>query len=207
MRLIFATGNKSKLKEAMEILSDYEIVSPMSLGIADEIEETGATLEENSLIKARAIYAKTGEACFADDTGLEVDALDGAPGVQTARYAGQDCDSVANMNKLLAEIAACGEGVSRKARFRAIVTLILADGSEYQFEGRMEGSIAKQMSGCGGFGYDPIFMPDAEYLKDLGIEDIGGSLTLAELSEEQKNAISHRGDALQKMRAFLCSIK
>lgn len=199
MKLIFATGNKSKLKEAAEILSDYEIVSPLSLGIDDDIEETGSTLEENSLIKARAIFARTGKACFADDTGLEVDALGGAPGVQTARYAGETHDSNANMDKLLAEL---GDSQCRSARFRAVVTLILEDGSEHIFEGQLEGSITRSKSGCGGFGYDPVFAPSACELDSIGVNSSEG-LTLAQLSEAQKNAISHRGKALSKMYQFL----
>lgn len=198
MKLIFATANKNKLREASEILTDYEIISPASLGINEDIEETGATLEENSQIKARYIYAKTSTPCFADDTGLEVDALNGGPGVMTARYSGENATYESNMDKLLAELAALGD-VVRTARFRTVVTLILSDGSEYQFEGKVEGHIALAKSGAGGFGYDPVFVPD--YL-DGGKANING-LSLADISEEAKNEISHRALALEAMKGFL----
>ena len=191
LKIIFATGNKGKLREAAEILGDgFELVSPASLGITEDIEETGETLEENSVIKAEYLYRRTGMNCFADDTGLEVDALGGAPGVHSARYATEGHDFNANMDKLLFELSK-HPGEPRTARFRSVVTLIL-DGVVHQFEGIMDGEIAREKSGNGGFGYDPIFMP-YEY----------PGLTAADISEEQKNEISHRGKALRAMAAFL----
>lgn len=208
MKLVFATGNKGKLREAGEILgSEFELLSSAQAGITEDVEETGLTLEENSILKAEFIYSRTGLDCFADDTGLEVDALGGAPGVFTARYAGEGCCFDDNMNKLLAELAALDEAtragftgdtsaapsVPRTARFRSVVTLIL-NGEKHFFEGVMEGRIALQKAGCGGFGYDPVFIADAY-----------PDRTVAELPEEVKNAISHRGQALRAMAAWLKS--
>lgn len=162
-KIVFATGNRGKLREASEILGEgFELVTPADFGITEDIPETGETLQENSLQKARYIYDRKGCDCFADDTGLEVDALGGAPGVYTARYAGPSKDFNLNMDKVLAELAgleATGREVSRRARFRSVVTLIL-NGKVHQFEGTMEGTIAREKSGRGGFGYDPIFIPD-----------------------------------------------
>lgn len=195
-KMIFATGNKGKLREASEILGEgFELVSPADMGMTEDIPETGDTLEENSAQKARYLYERTGLDCFADDTGLEVDALGGAPGVYTARYAGEGKDFVKNMDKVLLELSKLGEGVSRKARFRSVVTLIL-DGETRQFEGVMDGEIAMEKSGGGGFGYDPVFIP-LEY----------PGLTAADITEEQKNEISHRGKALRAMAAYLNEVK
>ena len=201
MRIIFATANPGKLREAAEVLGpDYEVVSPASLGITEDIPETGSTLQENSLQKARYLFERTGLPCFADDTGLEVDALGGAPGIYSARYAGPGHDSNANMEKLLAELSRHSgldpeSPASRKDRYHTVVTLILSDGQPRFFEGVCEGSIARQKSGSGGFGYDPIFLPDAY-----------PGRTLAEVSEEEKNAVSHRGRALQAMSQWLKSL-
>ena len=211
MKIIFATGNAGKLREAAEVLGpEYEIVSPASLGITEDIPETGSTLQENSLQKARYLFERTGLPCFADDTGLEVDALGGAPGIYSARYAGPGHDHDANMAKLLKELQLLeiprqarndykdarndywDEGVSRRARFRTVVTLILADGEPHFFEGTCEGSIATARGGNGGFGYDPVFLPDAY-----------PGRTLAEVSEEEKNAVSHRGRAIRAMADWL----
>ena len=192
MKIIFATANKGKLAEAAEVLGpDYEVVSPASLGITEDIPETGTTLQENSLQKARYLYEKTGLPCFADDTGLEVDALGGAPGLYSARYAGPEHDSNKNMDKLLDELS---KASSRRARFHTVVTLILADGQAHFFEGVCEGSIAHEKHGAGGFGYDPIFLADAY-----------PGRTLAEVSKEEKNAVSHRGKAIRAMAAWLKS--
>ncbi len=197
MRLVFATGNKGKLREASEILGDeFEILSSAQAGITEDVEETGLTLKDNSIIKAEYIYSRTGLDCFADDTGLEVDALGGAPGVFTARYAGEGCNFDDNIRKLLAELAAldaasAGTPVPRTARFRSVVTLIIG-GEKHFFEGVMEGKVALEKAGCGGFGYDPVFIAD-EY----------PDKTVAELPEETKNAISHRGRALRAMAAWL----
>ena len=189
MKLVFASGNRGKIREALEILGEgFELLTPAEAGILEDIPETGQTLRENSLQKARYLYERTGMDCFADDTGLEVDCLGGAPGIHTARYAGEAKDPAANIDKLLREMEKAGGG--RTARFRTGVTLIVGGETRY-FEGVMEGSIAKARSGAGGFGYDPVFMPE------------GYDCTAAELSEEQKNAISHRGKALRAMAAAL----
>lgn len=205
MKLVFATGNSGKLREASEILGEgFELVSLSQVGIDEDIPETGNTLRANSLQKAQYLYEKLGCDCFADDTGLEVDALGGAPGVYTARYAGDDKDFNKNMDKVLYELAVLeGEArmaeslglkmkpVTRRARFKSVVTLIV-DGKIKIFEGTLEGVISREKSGNGGFGYDPIFIAD-EY----------PGLTLADISEEEKNAISHRGKALRAMAEWL----
>lgn len=218
MKIIFATGNPGKLREAAEVLGpDFEIVSPASLGITEEIPETGSTLQENSLQKAQYLFERTGLPVFADDTGLEVDALGGAPGIYSARYAGPGHDHQANMDKLLKSLeqlvpepddggcfprnplGRCAPTASdkqptndRRARFRTVVTLILADGTPHFFEGTCEGSIATEKRGTGGFGYDPVFLPDAY-----------PGRTLAEVSEEEKNAVSHRGNAMRALSDWL----
>ena len=205
MKIVFATGNVGKLREASEILGEgFELVSLADVGILEDIPETGNTLRANSLQKAQYLYEKLGCNCFADDTGLEVDALGGAPGVYTARYAGDDKDFNRNMDKVLYELGVLeGEArmaaslgikvkkVSRRARFKSVITLII-DGKIQVFEGALEGVIAREKSGTGGFGYDPIFIAD-EY----------PGLTLADISEEEKNAISHRGKAIRAMAAWL----
>ncbi|MBO4565778.1 MAG: RdgB/HAM1 family non-canonical purine NTP pyrophosphatase [Bacteroidales bacterium] len=202
MKLIFATGNKGKLREAREILEGYvDVVSPEECGIYSEPEETGVTLKENSLLKAEFFCARSGLDCFADDTGLEVDALGGAPGVHAARYAQDiarrdglaeppDHDFSANIDALLRELQK-HPGEPRTARFRSVVTLI-CNGEPHFFEGTVEGHIAMQRSGTGGFGYDPVFIAD-EY----------PHCSVAELPEEVKNAISHRGKALRAMAQWL----
>lgn len=194
-KIVFATGNRGKLREASEILGEgFELYTPMDFGLTDDIPETGTTLEENSLQKAEYIFERKGCDCFADDTGLEVEALGGAPGVYTARYAGESKDFGKNMDKVLSELEAleaADPSTTRRARFRSVVTLIL-DGKVHQFEGVMDGTIARGKSGRGGFGYDPIFIPN-EY----------PGLTAADITEEQKNEISHRGKALRAMAAFL----
>ena len=205
MKIVFATGNVGKLREASEILGEgFELVSLADVGILEDIPETGKTLRANSLQKAQYLYEKLGCNCFADDTGLEVDALGGAPGVYTARYAGDDKDFNKNMDKVLYELGVIeGEArmaeslgikvkkVSRRASFKSVITLII-DGKIQVFEGALEGVIAREKSGNGGFGYDPIFIAD-EY----------PGLTLADITEEEKNAISHRGKALRAMAAWL----
>ena len=205
MKIVFATGNSGKLREASEILGEgFELVTPVQVGISEDIPETGNTLRENSIQKAKYLFEKCGCDCFADDTGLEVDALGGAPGVHTARYAGEDKDFNRNMDKVLYELsvmdtqanmaAAMGlkvKKVSRRARFKSVVTLIWK-GKMHIFEGALEGTIAYEKSGNGGFGYDPIFIAD-EY----------PGLTLSDITEEQKNEISHRGKALRAMAAWL----
>ena len=190
-KIVFATANPGKLREAAEILGEnFEIVSAAAAGVPDDIPETGTTLQENSLIKADHIWRKTGLDCFADDTGLEVDALGGAPGIHTARYAGEGKDLNANIDKLLRELDRIPDA-PRTARFRTSVALVLG-GEHFFFDGIMEGAIARGRHGHGGFGYDPVFQPEG-----------CGGLTAAEISEEEKNAISHRGKALRAMAAFL----
>lgn len=189
MDLIFASHNTHKVREVEDILGK-ELVSIKGLddiGFHDEIEETGGTLVENALIKARAVYIKTGQNVFSDDTGLEVYALDLAPGVHTARYAGESKDSDANMNKLLDALAGRQD---RKARFRTVVALIY-EGQEYLFEGIVDGNISVNRAGVKGFGYDPVFIPQ------------GYDKTFAELDAEIKNSISHRFRAMQALRTFL----
>ena len=194
MKLIFATGNKGKLREAREILGEgYEILSPADVGVTGEPEETGSTFQENSLLKARFLYDRTGLDCFADDSGLEVDALGGAPGIYSARYGGgeHDHDFEANMTKLLAELDKLPAGTPRTARFRTVATILIG-GEPHFFDGTCEGRIAFERSGCEGFGYDPVFIPD-----------LGDGRTMAEMGEEFKNSISHRAVALAKMAAWL----
>ena len=200
MELIFATSNKGKLREAREILGDdYVLRSSAESGITEDIPETGSRFRENSLQKAEYIWKKCGCNCFSDDSGLEVDALGGAPGIYSARYAGEGHDFDRNISKLLHELSlldakALIEGKAapeRTARFRCVVTLIL-DGEAHFFEGSIEGHIAYSRSGNGGFGYDPVFIPDA--FPDR---------SLAEVPEDVKNSISHRGEALRKMAAWL----
>lgn len=205
MKIVFATGNKGKLREASEILGEgFELVTPADFGITEDIPETGNTLRANSLQKAQYLFDNCGCDCFADDTGLEVDALGGAPGVYTARYAGEGKDFNANMDKVLYELKVleCERNmaenlgvkmkkVSRRARFKSVITLIIG-GEKKFFEGTLEGVIAYEKSGNGGFGYDPIFIAD-EY----------PGQTIADITEEQKNEISHRGKALRAMAAWL----
>ena len=189
MELIFATANKHKLSEAQAILGNgFCLVVPSQLGLTGEIPETADTLKENAIMKAKFLWDKFGRPCFADDTGLEVDFLDGRPGVYSARYAGIEADPVKNMQKLLKELNGAN---CRKARFVTVVALILDENRTFLFEGALEGSILEVSSGCGGFGYDPLFMPE------------GYSKTLAELSAEEKNRISHRGIAMRKLSDFL----
>ena len=194
MEIIFATGNAHKAIEAQKALGDtFTLIMPKELGLTEEIPENGDTLQANAIEKAEYLWKKFGKNCFADDTGLEVDALGGAPGVYSARYAGPEKGSEANMDKLLSELQAAeqtGGEISRAARFRTVVALIL-DGELHLFNGVLEGSIAKERSGSQGFGYDPIFIPD------------GYSKTLAEISLEEKNAISHRGKAMRALAQFL----
>lgn len=202
MKLLFATANKNKLREAAEILGDMvQVISPSELNINADVEETGETLQDNSILKARTLYDLSGLDCFADDTGLEVEVLNGAPGVLTARYAA--CfpggalphDSEANMNRLLEELSKYSTPESRRARFRTVITLIY-EGRQYCFEGIVSGTIAQGKAGNGGFGYDPIFIPDGF-----------GGRTMAEISEDEKNAISHRGRALRAMAEFLSTVR
>ena len=187
-KLIFATNNAHKLGEVQALLGDdFELVTLRECGITEDIPETAETLEGNALQKAHYVYSKTGLDCFADDTGLEVDALGGAPGVHSARYATDGHDFAANNRLLLKNLEGAQE---RTARFRTVIALIL-DGVEYTFEGRVEGVIATEESGSEGFGYDPLFVPSGEII------------TFAQMSAEAKNAISHRGRAVAELVKFL----
>lgn len=192
MRLVFATNNAHKLSEVSAVLgSEYEIVTLREVGITEDIPETGDTLDENASLKARYVYERTGINCFADDTGLEVEALGGAPGVRSARYATDGHDFKANNRKLLAEMA---DKENRNARFRTVISLII-EGKEYQVEGIVEGTIATEESGAEGFGYDPLFVPK------------GHNKSFAEMTASQKNLISHRGRAVKKLVALLHNIE
>jgi XTP/dITP diphosphohydrolase len=193
--LVFATHNANKVRELQEMLGDrYRIQSLTDIGCHEEIVEDAATLEGNAQIKARHVVTHYGLDCFADDTGLEVNALDGAPGVLSARYAGAHGDSEANMTKLLAELnrVDATSPESRSAQFRTAICLI-RDGKEHLIEGTCRGAIALQRSGAKGFGYDPVFTPE------------GHTRTFADMAPEEKNAISHRGRAVRKMVALLTS--
>lgn len=188
MKLVFATNNLHKLAEARKIIGDKaEVLSLDDIGCRADIPETEPTLEGNSALKARYVYERFGLNCFADDTGLEIDALNGAPGVYSARYAGEPSNPAKNRSKVLQEIE--GEP-NRNARFRTIITLI-ADGKEYQFAGIAEGRITTEERGENGFGYDSIFVP------------AGYEQTFAQLGQEEKNRISHRGKALAKFQQFI----
>jgi XTP/dITP diphosphohydrolase len=187
-RLVFATNNRHKLEEVSAILgAEWELATPAALGITEDIPETQETLEGNALQKARYIYERTGLDCFADDTGLEVAALGGAPGVRSARYAGDRHDFDDNNRMLLKNLAGVQD---RSARFRTVIALILG-GEEHLFEGRVEGRIIDEYRGDGGFGYDPVFIPE------------GSERTFAQMPPEQKNAISHRARAVERLAIFL----
>lgn len=190
-KLVFATNNQHKLEEARAILAgQFEVVSLAEIGCHDEIPETADTLEGNSLIKARWVKEKYGYDCFADDTGLMVEALDGAPGVYSARYAGEHCTFADNVNKMLFEMTG---KQNRKAYFATVISLIL-NGETKTFEGRVDGTIAMEAHGNGGFGYDPIFIA----------EETGRCF--AEMIPEEKNAISHRGRAMRKLAEYLANL-
>ncbi len=188
MELLFATNNRHKLREILEIAGDRHVIFSLAdAGLVAEIPENADTLEGNAIEKARFVYERTGRNCFADDTGLEIDALNGRPGVYSARYAGEGCTFDDNVRKVLIEM----EGVElRTARFRCVICLIL-NGEEYLFEGRVEGSILERPDGDGGFGYDPVFRPQ------------GFSQSFASMSPGEKNQISHRGRAMRAMMNFL----
>lgn len=189
--LVFATNNKHKLDEVRKITSGLvNIVSLEDIDCHDDIPETSDTLEGNALQKAEYIKEHYGFDCFADDTGLEVEALNNAPGVYSARYAGSEHDSEANMNKLLQEMNTIE---NRKARFRTVIALLL-NGKQYVFEGIVNGEIIKEKRGSSGFGYDPIFIPN-NYTQ-----------TFAEMGNDIKNTISHRAEAVKKLNSFLSTL-
>ncbi len=186
-KLIFATNNSNKLKEIRKSILNLEIISLTDLNLNEDIPETGITLKENALQKAQFIHNKTGLNCFADDTGLEIEALNNRPGVYSARYAGENCSAADNMNKVLQELK---DEHNRKATFKTVIALIL-DNSNYYFEGAVEGEILTQKTGDEGFGYDPLFKPK------------GFKYSFAQMAIDQKNQISHRGIAVKKLIEFL----
>lgn len=190
MDLIFATNNQGKLSEAQGIIKNHKIVSLKEIGCFDDLPETHETIYENAEEKALYLWEKYHRNCFSDDTGLEVDALGGAPGVYSARYAGPQKNPDDNMDLLLSKLSSED---TRKARFHTEVVLVL-DGKVYHFKGFVNGEITTEKIGDQGFGYDPIFRPE------------GFSQTMAQMSAEQKNKISHRGMALEKMAEFLKDI-
>jgi XTP/dITP diphosphohydrolase len=191
MRICFATNNRHKVDEVSELLPDlYTLLTLNEIGCKEELPEEQDTLEGNSLQKAQYVFDRYGIACVADDTGLEVAALNGRPGVYSARYAGIHQDSEANMAKLLQELA--GEA-DRRAQFRTVITLILPGGAVHQFEGKVEGYISEERQGMEGFGYDPLFVPS------------GFDQSFAQMNSQEKNAISHRGRAVRKLIDFLKS--
>lgn len=186
--LIFATNNKHKVEEIRAALGMRFRITPLSeAGISQDIPEPHDTLEENAFEKSSFIHRLTGADCFSEDSGLEVDALSGAPGVRSARYAGDQADAVANIQKLLNEMQGADK---RTARFRTVISLIF-NGEEFRFEGDCPGEITREVDGAGGFGYDPIFIPD------------GADRTFARMSVEEKNHYSHRRKAVDKMIQFL----
>lgn len=187
IKLVFATNNAHKLEEVKAILSNFEIVSLAEINCFDEIPETANTLEGNAILKANYITENYGLNCFADDTGLEVEALNNEPGVYSARYAGTNCNAEENMCKLLKNLA---NNSNRKAKFKTVIALNL-NGKQYLFEGICNGEILVEKKGSSGFGYDPIFKPD------------GFSKTFAEMNITTKGTISHRGKAIQKLVTFL----
>jgi XTP/dITP diphosphohydrolase len=190
-KLVFATNNDHKLKELRQILSsEFELLSLGDIGCTDDIPETGNTLEDNASQKSFYIWDKYGINCFADDTGLEIEALGNEPGVYSARYAGEGRNATDNMMMVLEKMK---NQVNRKARFRCVISLII-DGAESQFEGIVEGKILAQQMGVAGFGYDPIFKAD------------GYDQSFAQMSAQDKNLISHRGRAVQKLVDYLKNI-
>ncbi len=192
MKICFATNNPKKIEEAKAALGpNFEIVSLQQIGCHEELPETGDTLQDNAFQKARYVNAHYHVDCFADDTGLEVDALDGAPGVYSGRFAGDPRSDARNISLLLEKM----DGkVNRIARFRTVIALIL-DGREFSFEGMADGEILDRKTGTGGFGYDPVFRP------------MGFDRTFAELTLEEKNEISHRGKAVRGLISFLANRK
>ena len=188
MQIVFASNNKNKIKEINHLLGNsFTLLSLNDIDIDEDISENELTIEGNALVKARYIHKVTGMNVFADDTGLEIEALNGLPGVHSARFAGEDKDSVANIDKVLRML---GNKQNRKARFRTVIALIF-NGNEYLFEGIITGQIIRKKRGKEGFGYDSIFIPDGE------------KRTFAEMELKEKNIISHRAKAFKKLKEFL----
>lgn len=188
MKIVFATNNPNKLAEIRQLMPEgIEVLSLKDVNCLEELPETSDTLEDNAAQKAFYVFDNYGHNCFADDTGLEIEALDGRPGVYSARYAGEDCNAEDNMQKVLKEMK--GE-FNRDASFRTIVSLVI-DGEEFSFEGEVEGQIIPEKWGEKGFGYDPIFLAD------------GYKKSFAQMTMEEKGAISHRGQSVKKLIQFL----
>jgi len=192
LKLVFATNNRHKLEEVSHKIGDhFELLTLNDIGCTEDIEETGSTFEENAAIKSNYVYNKYHLNCFGDDSGLVVDALNGEPGVYSARYAGEHGNHAANIKKVLAKL----DGIeNRKARFVTVISLTW-EGKEYVFEGVVNGTIRHETTGTGGFGYDPIFQPD------------GYDITFAEMTMDEKNKISHRARAMEKLILFLKNIE
>ena len=191
MKLVFATNNKNKIKEIKSLLGNsVELLSLEEINCNEDIPETSNTIAGNALQKAKYVYEKYGYNCFADDTGLEIEALNGAPGIYSARYAGEQKLAEDNMDKVLRELESVD---NREAQFTTVIALII-DGAEHLFEGVVQGEITKTKSGSAGFGYDPIFQPE------------GYDITFSEMSLEEKNKISHRGKAVRKLIDYLTSL-
>ena len=188
MDLIFATHNQNKVEEIRALLPHFNISSLSDVGYNEEIEETGKTLEENAELKAKTVFEKTGKACFADDTGLEVEALNKEPGVYSARYAGEPTNSENNMDKVLNKLSS---KENRNAAFRTVISFVNENGESIHFEGSVEGEILEERAGEAGFGYDPIFRPN------------GYEQSFAEMTPVQKNEISHRGKAVARFVEYL----
>jgi XTP/dITP diphosphohydrolase len=191
IKLVFATNNDHKLKEISQLLPlDFELLSLKDIGCSEEIPETGPTLEVNAAQKSFYLWDKYRMNCFADDTGLEIEALGNEPGVYSARYAGEEKSASANMDKVLEKM---GDLTNRRARFRCVISLIL-EGKELQFEGVVSGEILLEKVGNAGFGYDPIFRPE------------GYSKSFAQMSDSEKNSVSHRGRAAEKLIEYLIKL-
>lgn len=190
-KLVFASHNLHKLEEVRSIIKGFEVVGLAEIGCMEEIIEDGLTLQDNAKIKADFVLNRFGLDCFADDTGLEVEALNGAPGVYTARFAGEGCSYRDNVDKMLRVMTGIQ---NRKARFRTVICLNM-DGQQYCFEGCVDGEITTEIYGDAGFGYDPIFRPN------------GYNETFAEMTSDVKNKISHRGTATRKLVDFLNDVK
>ena len=192
MQLVFATNNKHKIEEVQHLLKkNVQLLSLHDISCNEELSETGNTLEENARQKARYVYEKYGKNCFADDTGLEIEALNGRPGVLSARYGGEEKNADKNINKVLSEMKNIK---NRNAYFKTFIVLII-NRIEYLFEGKINGTISYGIKGKKGFGYDPIFIPE------------GLDISFAEMTMEEKNKISHRAVAVKKLVAFLNSLK
>jgi XTP/dITP diphosphohydrolase len=190
MKIIFASNNKNKIREIKHVLgSSFTLLSLNDINMEEDIPEDEPTLEGNAIHKARHIFRATNMNVFADDTGLEVEALDGHPGIHSARFAGDNKDSEANIEKLLALL---GNSTNRNARFRTVIALII-EGKEYIFEGIICGTIIAEKRGREGFGYDPVFVPE------------GKNMTFAEMDLDEKNKISHRARAFEQLKSFLSS--